>query len=178
MTASPHAKNRCRMLQPASGSPRHRAKELRAIWRPDHVQLADLVLELGNSRTPIPGHLLVLAQRAIETSARRSENANVSYSAHSPNERQADHVRCRGLQRMAMDKTPTSLARHVHKASWALRNLRLAQSSIWLVELVSHDLNFLLSVRKHLIDARTFSAPGTVHARVPQGSWSRCFERR
>jgi len=35
-----------------------------------------------------------------------------------------------------------------------------------------------LSVRKHLIDARTFSAPGTVHARLPQGPWSRCFQRR
>ena len=36
----------------------------------------------------------------------------------------------------------------------------------------------LLPVRKHLADGRTFFAPGTVHARVPQGSWSRRFERR
>ena len=40
------------------------------------------------------------------------------------------------------------------------------------------ECSVLLSVRKHLVDARTFFAPGTVHARVPQGSWSRCFERR
>jgi hypothetical protein len=37
---------------------------------------------------------------------------------------------------MAVDKTSPSLARYIHKASWALRNIRPARSSICLVDVL------------------------------------------
>jgi hypothetical protein len=90
-----------------------------------HVSVVYLVLELGDSRTSVPIHLCLLAQWQVKAPGRRSQNTNLSYPAVQARW-QTTHVRCHRLQRVAMVAASSSLARHVHQASWALRNVGFA----------------------------------------------------